>query len=275
MARKEVTEISKVFNLLPGTTMVDKECIMDLLMKYKRFLEDKGYTVAGVYLKGSQNYNLSDSESDVDATAIVIPSIGNLVARVDLTNKYKFNTGEVTLNDPYAFAKHTVKGNCSWIEQIHTEYFVGDSLDFLKPFPVKADSMVHMCKEKYAALSKRYPAKVDIIDKFGFDPKQLHHIIRLTRTVINSLTPTLGSRCLAPCYMAEGFLNEGEYKELMSLKRDAIWEGKVINVYEARAIAKVHMDTIESMAKFFPFIQQEIPMKEIENLMVRYYKELM
>ena len=33
--------------------------------------------------------------------------------------------------------------------------------------------------EKYKALEHRYPTLIDKIDKYGYDPKQLHHIVRI------------------------------------------------------------------------------------------------
>lgn len=36
-----------------------------------------------------------------------------------------------------------------------------------------------MIMEKYSALRHPYPSIVHKIERFGYDPKQLHHIIRL------------------------------------------------------------------------------------------------
>ena len=49
--------------------------VMAQLQQYKEDLEAKGHQVYALMLKGSQNYNLHDSESDVDANAILIPSL--------------------------------------------------------------------------------------------------------------------------------------------------------------------------------------------------------
>ncbi|MDV7399162.1 hypothetical protein RZS08_47570, partial [Arthrospira platensis SPKY1] len=39
--------------------------------------------------------------------------------------------------------------------------------------------MSGMAMEKYKALEHPYPATIDKINKYGYDPKQLHHIIRI------------------------------------------------------------------------------------------------
>ena len=33
--------------------------------------------------------------------------------------------------------------------------------------------------EKYHAMEHEYPSKVDVLAKFGYDPKQLHHLLRV------------------------------------------------------------------------------------------------
>lgn len=42
-----------------------------------------------------------------------------------------------------------------------------------------------MAKQKRYALTKEYPSKVDIIEKYGHDPKQMHHIYRLALMACN------------------------------------------------------------------------------------------
>ena len=61
--------------------MKDEE-IYKQLSRYKKILEDKGYNVIYVGLYGSQNYNLDDEESDIDAKAIIVPTSGGHSARV-------------------------------------------------------------------------------------------------------------------------------------------------------------------------------------------------
>ena len=39
--------------------------------------------------------------------------------------------------------------------------------------------MAGMSKEKLKALKHPYPATIDKIEKYGYDPKQLHHILRM------------------------------------------------------------------------------------------------
>jgi len=97
-----------------------KENIMCELKKYEEFLKEKGFNVYAVALKGSQNYNLADSNSDVDATAIVIPSLVQLCKRQEITKKYVMDNGEILVNDIFTFSKHATKGNPAWIETYYS-----------------------------------------------------------------------------------------------------------------------------------------------------------
>jgi hypothetical protein len=45
---------------------------------------------------------------------------------------------------------------------------------------VAAKAMMGMVQEKFHAMEHRYPSRAHIVDKFGYDPKQLQHLIRMS-----------------------------------------------------------------------------------------------
>jgi hypothetical protein len=45
---------------------------------------------------------------------------------------------------------------------------------------VAAKAMMGMVQEKFHAMEHRYPSRAEIVDKFGYDPKQLQHLIRMS-----------------------------------------------------------------------------------------------
>lgn len=151
--------------------------ILETLQHYKSHIEAQGFSVYAILLKGSQNYNLSDEDSDIDANAILIPTIAQLRNKVN--PKFTFETGEVTCHDIYSFAEIVAKGNPQWIEVCHTEFKLGGDLSMFKHFEVNPSALKGMVMEKVVAFDKLYPARAKYIDQFGYDPKQLHHIIRL------------------------------------------------------------------------------------------------
>ena len=150
--------------------------ILGTLARYKAHAESQGLQVYAIAFKGSQNYNLADSESDVDANLVFIPSLSDL--RTSAKYKFTFDTGEVTCHNIYQFAEIVAKGNPQWIEICHTDYVIGD-LSLFKHYQLNPSALKGMVMEKVTAFSKLYPSRAKYIEQFGYDPKQLHHIIRL------------------------------------------------------------------------------------------------
>ena len=105
---------------------------------YEKLVE-LGYNMVGVFLYGSQNYELDYEKSDVDTKAIVLPTLEDIVL-----NRQPVST-TVDMGD-----------NC-----------LCDVKD------------IRMALEKYKALTHPYPSIKEKIDKYGYDNKQLHHILRL------------------------------------------------------------------------------------------------
>lgn len=150
--------------------------ILDILAHYKSHAESQCLIVYAIALKGSQNYNLDDEESDIDANLIFIPTLDQL--RTNAKFKFEFPTGEVTCHNIYQFASIVAKGNPQWIEVCHTDYIIGD-LSLFKHYKLNPSALKGMFMEKVTAFSKLYPSRAKYVEQFGYDPKQLHHLIRL------------------------------------------------------------------------------------------------
>lgn len=154
-----------------------KDQIMETLQSYADKAQAEGYKVYAIMLKGSQNYNLPDEESDIDANLIYIPTIAQM--RSPEVPKFTFEDGEVTCHSIYKFAEIVAKGNPQWIEVCHTDYHIGGSLEMFKHFKLNPSALKGMLMEKVHAFDRLYPSRKKYIEQFGYDPKQLHHIIRL------------------------------------------------------------------------------------------------
>ncbi len=154
--------------------------IMETLEKYKAYAEEQGLIVYAIALKGSQNYNLSDEESDVDANLVFIPSLADL--RSGKKYKFEFDTGDVVCHNIYSFAEIVAKGNPQWVEVCNTEYIIGD-LSLFSEYTLSPSALKGMIMEKVHAFSRLYPSREKYVKEFGYDPKQLHHIIRLVDTL--------------------------------------------------------------------------------------------
>ena len=156
--------------------------IFKTLSKYKKVLEEKGYNVIYIGLYGSQNYNLDDEESDIDAKAIIMPSLHDIIFRKVTSTTVECEEGNIDVKDLLTFYDVIKKGNFSYIESIQTKYSIGDKYIkelFYDNFSPNLKSILGAMYEKRKALTHPYPSKVEEFKKWGFDPKQLHHIFRL------------------------------------------------------------------------------------------------
>lgn len=158
-----------------------KEEIFKELSNYKKILEEKGYNVIYIGLYGSQNYNLDDEESDIDVKAIIMPSLHDIIFRKVTSTTVECENGNIDVKDLLTFYDVIKKGNFSYIEAIQTEYSIGDKYikNLFSQFEVNKKSMLGAMYEKRKALTHEYPSKKEEFEKWGFDPKQHHHILRL------------------------------------------------------------------------------------------------
>ena len=160
---------------------MSKQEIFKELSNYKNILEDKGYKVIYIGLYGSQNYNLDDELSDIDVKAIILPSLHDIIFRKVTSTVIECEKGNIDVKDLVTFYDVIKKGNFSYIEAINTDYSIGDKYikALFKQIKVNKKSMLGAMYEKRKALTHEYPSKMEEFARWGFDPKQHHHILRL------------------------------------------------------------------------------------------------
>lgn len=158
-----------------------------------------GHEIFGVFLQGSQNYNLdiynSEYKSDVDTKAIILPSFDDFCcckSPISTTHERE-NKEHIDLKDIRTIFENFKKQNVNFIEILFTDYFVVPSryYDYYMQLRNLAERLAHchpaktlramagMSMEKKTALCHPYPTIKWKIDKWGYDGKQLHHIIRI------------------------------------------------------------------------------------------------
>ena len=152
--------------------------------------------IVALVLQGSQNYGLDDAESDVDTKLLLVPTLDEIIF-----NKKPVSTTHVRENDEHIDAKDIRlywqcfrKGNPNFVEVLFTDYYIVNPMyaDLwaemrnkrelvarVNPL-VAAKAMMGMVQEKFHAMEHRYPSRAEIVDKFGYDPKQLQHLIRMS-----------------------------------------------------------------------------------------------
>lgn len=160
-----------------------------------------------VGLQGSQNYDMDDEDSDVDTKCIVTPSLDEIVMAGNSvsTTHFLIDGRLVYTKEEQAIAEHCdakdirlywktlLKSNINFVEILFTKYSIINPLykdlwdkvlsireSVARVNPLAAiKAMMGTISEKYFALTHRYPSREKWIDEFGYDSKQLHHLIRV------------------------------------------------------------------------------------------------
>ena len=80
--------------------------------------------VLGVFLYGSQNYNLDTPDSDVDTKAIIIPTFHDLCHATPVSKEIHFKNGEhCEFKDIREIVKMFKKQNINFLEILYTQYY--------------------------------------------------------------------------------------------------------------------------------------------------------
>ena len=178
-----------------------KEDIFKKLKEHYNYLKEyhPNYNVIYLGLQGSQNYNLDiytdEYCSDVDTKAILVPSLKEISL-----NKQPISTTVILPDNSHCDCKdirlmmeNFKKQNINFIEILFTEFRIINSKykDLILELINMNEDIAHlnenqalrcmsgMSMEKKKALCHPYPTLIDKIEKYGYDGKQLHHIIRM------------------------------------------------------------------------------------------------
>lgn len=170
--------------------------------------------IVGIFLQGSQNYGLDYESSDVDTKLIVTPSFKNIAMneKPDSTTFILDNDEHIDFKDIRLYIQTFRKQNLNFLEILFTDYkWVNAEYEDLWEILVKnreavahynpyqaVKAMKGIALEKFFAMDHRYPSKVDIIDKYGYDPKQLHHLLRVEDYLERYIAGESYENCLRP-----------------------------------------------------------------------------
>lgn len=176
--------------------------IYDRVEKHYKYLESLGLNVVAVFAQGSMNYGLyiqdDDYKSDVDTKAIVLPTLDDLISgNKMISTKYDYEGEQIDVKDIRVMMDMWTKSNPAYLEILFTKYIIlnykfadyvkqilemGDDIVKMN-FPQLAKCMSGMSKEKVIAMEHPYPSQLKDLEKFGYCPKQIHHIIRLNQLI--------------------------------------------------------------------------------------------
>jgi predicted nucleotidyltransferase len=170
--------------------------------------------IVGIFLQGSQNYGLDYEGSDIDTKLIVVPSLEDIVL-----NKKPVSTTHVRANDEHIDFKDVrlymdtfKKQNLNFLEILFTPFKIINPMyadewnrlverreEIARMNEVRAvKSMKGVALEKFHAMEHRYPSKIDIIDRYGYDGKQVSHLIRVDDYLERYIKGERYESCLRP-----------------------------------------------------------------------------
>ena len=219
----------------------------------KLFPEDR---IVGVFLQGSQNYGLDYEGSDIDTKCIVLPTLEDLIFnRKPVSTTHVLDNNEhLDLKDVRLYMNTFRKQNLNFMEILFTKYKIVNPIyenywnklvennEMIARYDTvgAVRTMKGIAKEKYHAMEHRYPSKADIIDKWGYDGKQLHHLIRIREYLGRYINGQKYADCLiskVPDYL----------KQVKALTENGFY----YDLDDARIIANTELDLITRAANLF------------------------
>lgn len=166
----------------------------------------------GLFLQGSQNYDLDYEGSDIDTKAIVLPCFSDFVwsRKPTSTTHIMENDEHVDFKDVRLMFDCFKKQNINFVEILFTPYCIINPMysDLLQPVLdareeiarynnyVGMNCIMGMAYEKQRAMEHPYPATIDKIKMYGYDPKQLHHALRLREFMTRYMNGESYADCL-------------------------------------------------------------------------------
>lgn len=235
--------------------------------------------IVGVFCQGSQNYGMSLKNSDIDTKCILTPSLKDICF-----NKKPISTTHILDNNEHLDAKDIrlyincfEKQNLNFLEILFTPYKIVnpqyekfwqelvDAREAIAHYDIHRaiKSMKGIALEKYHAMEHRYPSKVDIIDRFGYDSKQLHHLLRVEEYLTRYIAGESYESCLIP-------------KELTACLLKKVKENNAFyNLEEARKLGKQVIEHIDQICSHYLETVPEGHNEEVEKLFKKVQYDIM
>ena len=237
------------------------------------FPEDR---IVGIFLQGSQNYGLATPQSDVDTKLIVTPTFKDIAMnrKPVSTTHIRANEEHIDFKDIRLYIQTFRKQNLNFLEILYTDFAIvnpiyekqwnrlvesREAITHFNPYR-SVQSMKGIALEKYHAMEHEYPSKIEVLKKYGYDPKQLHHLVRVEDYLGRYINGESYESCLDPGPMKQ---------ELIEIKM-----GKY-SLADARSIADKAKAHVEEMAEYAYSIYPNEEDPEVNELLDDVQYEIM
>ena len=241
-----------------------------------------GKEVVAVFLQGSQNYELDEYSdeymSDIDTKCIILPSLNDIVSgKAPYSSTHICDNNEhIDIKDIRVMFEMFKKQNNAYVELLFTKYYyINPKYEKLvMELKMLAESISRMhfnqalrclagtSAEKFKALEHPYPNTMDKINKFGYDPKQLHHILRINDFMKKYIAGLPYEKCLIPNHA--GYLMQVK-KGLYDLK-----EARRLALEYDQANKKLKEDNLQT-PEYIDFEVEE----KLNSLKVKFIKQFL
>jgi hypothetical protein len=216
--------------------------IQERLKEHYNDVVNKGFEVVAIFVQGSQNYEMDEYsdeyQSDLDTKCFILPTLNDIVSgKAPYSSTYvRENNEHIYIKDIRVFFNMLEKQNTAYVETLFTDFYIINPKyeDLVNELLSRNEKIARinenqalrclagMSMEKYKALEHPYPTTLDKIEKYGYDPKQLHHILRINDLMKKYIAGVPYKECLSP--------NHASY--LMQVKKG------LHPLFEARRVAE-------------------------------------
>ena len=242
------------------------EWIMDKIQEhYQEALElYPADRIIGIFCQGSQNYGLDYEGSDIDTKCFLVPTLEDIIfnKKPISTTHIRVNEEHIDFKDIRLFLTTVRKQNLNFMEILFTKYkivnptyepmwnrLIENNEQIARYNPVGAvKTMKGIAMEKYHAMEHKYPSKVDIIDKWGYDGKQLSHLVR----VIEYLRRYIEGEKYSDCLISQ----MPDYLKALKIITD---EGFYYDLKAARLIAEDSLNLVTKISDGFAAAHADDP----------------
>ena len=236
-------------------------------------------------IQGSQNYGLDiyteEYKSDIDTKMLVIPSLEDIVYnKKPISTTYILPNNEHTdIKDIRLYFDNFKKQNINFVEILFSNYYIINPKyqDLWDELIKNRENIAHynynqtlrciagMSMEKKKALCHPYPTIKEKIDKYGYDGKQLHHIIRMNDFIYAYTHNKLYKECLIYLphkeLMMEAKLNKFSLEKALELAKFFDNQTKEMKDFYLKEPEEINQDALNTLNK----VQYEVIKRKIKT----------
>ena len=203
--------------------------------------------IVGIFLQGSQNYGLDYEGSDVDTKLIITPTFKEIAMnhKAISTTHVRANDEHIDFKDIRLYMQTFRKQNLNFLEILFTPYKIINLMyetEWNRLIEHREEiarynlhqaikSMKGVAYNKFEQMEKDTPSHGEDIIKFGYSPKELHHLLRVEDYIERYIKGESYEDCLRasnPAYLK--YVKTGDAYSLDTARRIAA--GTIENINE-------------------------------------------